>query len=107
MTLVDYTLFTDKLNHSTLWINYTTDEGETLDTEIPIVRIIELLYEAGEIVDYDKEDTQLVILPDNKHVDSKLYTPLRSNRVLMNTTRFWNSYKYKERAIDLYLETIK
>jgi len=107
MKLVDYTLFTNKLNHSTLWINYTTDEGETLDAEIPIVTIIDLLVDAREILDYDKEDVQMVILPDNKHISNAPYTTLHSTRILMSTTRFWNSYIYKERAIDLYLETIK
>lgn len=109
MKLIDYTLFTDKLNHNTLWINYTNDEGEHLDIEVPFSKIVELLYEAGEVIDYDKQDTQLVILPDNKHIDvSNLsYTVLRSKRVLLNTKRFWISYKYKERAIYLYLETIK
>ncbi|NDG33121.1 hypothetical protein EB118_24020 [bacterium] len=107
MKLIDYTLFTDKLNHSTLWINYINDEEENIDREIPFSKIIELLYDAREIVDYDKEDFQFVILPDNKHIETPLYSTLRSKKVLLNTTRFWNSYKYTDKAVYLYLETLK
>jgi hypothetical protein len=90
-----------------LWINYSNNKGQILDIEIPFIKIIKLLHEAGEIVDYDKDDLQMIILPDSNHINTVLYITLKSNRILINTTKFWNSYRYKERSIYMYLETLK
>ena len=67
-------------------------------------KILDLLIDAREVVDY--QDDQLVILPDTMNVNLKKVHKLHSGRVIVDVTTFWHSYNYKEKAIELYLNTL-
>ena len=67
-------------------------------------KLLDLLIDAREVIDY--QDDQLVILPDDTHVKLKVVHKLHSGRIITDMTTFWNSYIYKDKAIELYLNTL-
>jgi len=87
-----------------LWINYKDDKDEDIHIEVSMNKILDLLIDAREVIDY--QDDQLVILPDDTHVRLKVVHKLHSGRVITDMTTFWNSYIYKDKAIELYLNTL-
>lgn len=104
MKLIDYTIFHMKGKPCVIWINYKDDKNEDIHTEISMNKILDLLIDAREVVDYQED--QLVILPDTMNVNLKKVHKLHSGRVIVDVTTFWHSYNYKEKAIELYLNTL-
>lgn len=104
MKLIDYTIFHMKGKPCVLWINYKDDKNEDIHTEISMNKILDLLIDAREVVDYQED--QLVILPDTMNVNLKKVHKLHSGKVIVDVTTFWHSYNYKEKAIELYLNTL-
>lgn len=104
MRLIDYTIFHMKGKPCVLWINYKDDKDEDIHIEVSMNKILDLLMDAKEIIDY--QDDQLVILPDTMNVKLKKVHKLRSSRIITDVTTFWNSYIYKDKAIELYLNTL-
>lgn len=94
-----------KVKHCTLWINYEDDSKEVRYIEIEFSKILDLLIHAREVIDY--QENQLVILPDavNIRTESTIHK-LKSGRVIIDVIAFWKSYIYKEKAIELYLNTL-
>ena len=87
-----------------LWINYKDDKDEDIHIEVSMNKLLDLLIDAREVIDY--QDDQLVILPDDTHVKLKVVHKLHSGRIITDMTTFWNSYIYKDKAIELYLNTL-
>lgn len=104
MKLIDYTIFHMKGKPCVLWINYRDDKDEDIHIEVSMNKILDLLMDAKEIIDYQED--QLVILPDTMNVKLKKVHKLRSSRIITDITTFWNSYICKEEAIELYLNTL-
>lgn len=104
MKLIDYTIFHMKGKPCVIWINYKNDKDEDIHIEISMNKILDLLIDAKEVIDYQSD--QLVILPDTMNVELKKIHKLRSGRIIVDVTTFWHSYIYKEKAIELYLNTI-
>lgn len=104
MKLIDYTIFHMKGKPCVIWINYKDDKNEDIHTEISMNKILDLLIDAREVVDYQED--QLVILPDTVNVNLKKVHKLHSGKVIVDVTTFWHSYNYKEKAIELYLNTL-
>ena len=104
MKLIDYTIFHMKGKPCVLWINYKDDKDEDIHIEVSMNKILDLLMDAKEIIDYQED--QLVILPDTMNVKLKKVHKLRSSRIITDVTTFWNSYICKEEAIELYLNTL-
>ncbi len=104
MKLIDYTIFHMKGKPCVIWINYKDDKNEDIHTEISMNKILDLLIDAREVVDYQED--QLVILPDTMNVNLKKVHKLHSGKVIVDVTTFWHSYNYKEKAIELYLNTL-
>ena len=104
MRIIDYTIFHMKGKPCVLWINYKDDKDEDIHIEVSMNKILDLLMDAREVIDYQEE--QLVILPDNMNVKHKKVHKLRSSRIITDVTTFWNSYIYKDKAIELYLNTL-
>ena len=104
MKLIDYTIFHMKGKPCVIWINYKNDKDEDIHIEISMNKILDLLIDAKEVIDYQAD--QLVILPDTMNVNLKKVHKLHSGRVIVDVTTFWHSYNYKEKAIELYLNTL-
>ena len=104
MRLIDYSIFHMKGKPCVLWINYKDDKDEDIHIEVSMNKILDLLIDAKEVIDY--QDDQLVILPDDTHVKLKVVHKLHSGRVITDMTTFLNSYIYKDKAIELYLNTL-
>ena len=104
MRLIDYSIFHMKGKPCVLWINYKDDKDEDIHIEVSMNKILDLLIDAREVIDY--QDNQLVILPDDTHVKLKVVHKLHSGRIITDMTTFWNSYIYKDKAIELYLNTL-
>lgn len=104
MRLIDYTIFHMKGKPCVLWINYKDDKDEDIHIEVSMNKLLDLLIDAREVIDY--QDDQLVILPDDTHVKLKVVHKLHSGRIITDMTTFWTSYIYKDKAIELYLNTL-
>ena len=104
MRLIDYSIFHMKGKPCVLWINYKDYKDKDIHIEVSMNKILDLLIDAREVIDY--QDDQLVILPDDTHVKLKVVHKLHSGRIITDMTTFWNSYIYKDKAIELYLNTL-
>lgn len=104
MKIIDYTIFNMKDKPCVLWVDYKDDKEEDIYVEINMNKILDLLIDVKEIIDY--QENQLVILPDTMNVKLKKVHKLRSGKVITDIVTFWHSYNYKEKAIELYLNTI-